>query len=60
MYQRDDDKPETVRNRLAVYTAETAPLIGYYRDKGVLRDVDSNGLGIDEVYQRIKAVLDTL
>lgn len=60
LYQRDDDKPETVRNRLAVYTAETAPLIGYYRDKGVLRDVDSNGLGIDEVYQRIKAVLDTL
>lgn len=60
LYQREDDKPETVRNRLAVYTAETAPLIGYYREKGVLKDIDSNGLGIDEVYQLIKKELDTL
>ena len=60
LYQRDDDKPETVRARLAVYNAETAPLIGYYREKGVLKDIDSNGLGIEEVYQLIKKELDTL
>ena len=60
LYQRDDDKPETVRNRLAVYAAETAPLIDYYRAEGLVKDVDTNGLSIDEVYARIKAVLDTL
>lgn len=60
LYQREDDKPETVRNRLAVYNAETAPLIDYYRAKGLLKDIDSNGLGIEEVYQLIKAALDTL
>lgn len=40
LYQRDDDKEETVKSRLEVYNAQTAPLIEYYRDKGVLRQVD--------------------
>ena len=60
LYQREDDNPDTVRNRLAVYNKETSPLLDYYRAKGILKDVDSNGLGIDEVYAKIKAVLDTL
>lgn len=60
LYQRADDNPETIRNRLAVYEKETSPLLDYYRAKGLLKDIDSNGCTIDEVYARIKAVLDTL
>ncbi len=40
LIQRNDDKAETVLNRLSVYHAQTAPLIGYYGDKGLLRKVD--------------------
>jgi adenylate kinase len=40
LYQRDDDKPETVRNRLGVYTKQTAPLIDYYTKQGKLVEVD--------------------
>lgn len=39
--QRDDDRPEVVRDRYQVYLDNTAPLIGYYRDKGVLADLDA-------------------
>lgn len=42
LYQRDDDKPETVRNRLTVYEQQTAPLIDYYRGEGLLVDVDGS------------------
>ena len=37
LYQRDDDKEETVRNRLKVYSDSTAPLVGYYKEKGLLK-----------------------
>ena len=40
LYQRDDDKPETVRNRLVVYHRQTSPLIDYYTQKGVLVKID--------------------
>ena len=39
---RDDDKPETVLRRLTVYHEETEPLIGYYREAGILRTVDGS------------------
>jgi len=42
LYQRDDDKPETVRNRLKVYHQQTSPLIDYYDSQGVLVTVDGN------------------
>jgi adenylate kinase len=42
LYQRDDDKPETVRSRLQVYWEQTSPLIDYYRDKGVLIEVNGD------------------
>jgi adenylate kinase len=51
LFQRDDDKPETVRRRLQVYTDQTAPLVDYYRDKGLLRSIEAKGL-VDEVTQR--------
>jgi len=40
LYQRDDDKPETIKSRLDAYHAQTAPLIGYYTEAGTLREVD--------------------
>lgn len=40
LYQREDDNPQSVKVRLKVYHEKTAPLIGYYKDKGLLADVD--------------------
>ena len=40
LVQRDDDKPETVQNRLSVYHEQTQPLIDYYQNAGVLKQVD--------------------
>lgn len=42
LYQRDDDNEATVRNRLDVYERSTAPLVDYYRGKGVLTAIDGN------------------
>jgi adenylate kinase len=42
LYQREDDKEETVRNRLAVYERQTSPLIEYYKSKNILYNVDGN------------------
>ena len=39
---RDDDKPEAIRHRLEVYRQETAPLIGYYKEKGNIIDIDAS------------------
>jgi len=43
LYQRDDDKPETVRARLATFHQQTAPLIDYYREAGLLVEVEGEG-----------------
>ena len=56
MYQRDDDKPETIANRLDVYEKNTAPLVEYYRGQGKLKIVDGTG-AIEDVYARAKEVL---
>ncbi len=40
LYQREDDKPETVRHRIDVYNEQTAPLIDYYRNQGLLVEID--------------------
>lgn len=56
LYQRPDDKPETVKNRLDVYFAETAPLIDYYRRQGTLMTVEGEG-SVEEVTRRIVAAL---
>ena len=57
LYIRDDDKPETVRARLQVYLEQTAPLIDFYRNKGVLVDIDACGT-IQEDFAKIKKVLE--
>ncbi len=56
MYQRDDDKPETIKNRLDVYEKNTSPLVEYYRGQGILKVVDGNR-DIDLVCTDVKAEL---
>ena len=56
LYQREDDKEETVKSRLAVYHSETAPLIDYYAKKGILKNIDG-AQGIEEVYKDILKVI---
>ena len=53
---RDDDKPETVLKRLAVYHEQTQPLIDYYGSAGVLKEVDGTQ-AMEKVFADIKAVL---
>lgn len=53
---RDDDKPETVQNRLKVYHDQTQPLINFYEKKGVLRSVDGT-LPMEEVFTAITKIL---
>ncbi len=56
---RADDNEETIRERMSIYRAETAPLTEIYADHGVLREVDGMG-SMDEVTDRLAAVLDEL
>lgn len=56
LIQREDDKAETVERRIQVYMEQTAPLINYYRQKGLLVEVDGTK-SIDEVSQEILAAL---
>jgi len=56
LVQRDDDREETIRTRLQVYGAQTAPLIEYYRRKGRLEEVSAAG-DIEAVRERIDEVL---
>ena len=53
---RDDDKPETVKNRLSVYHEQTQPLIDYYQKKNLLREVDGT-VAMDEVFNAIVSIL---
>ena len=53
---RDDDKPETVKNRLSVYHEQTQPLIEYYSGKGVLKEVDGTQ-PMDDVFAAIVKIL---
>ena len=56
LVQRNDDKAETVLNRLEVYHAQTAPLIGYYEQKGLLKKVDG-AQGLDNTFAAIMNAL---
>ncbi len=56
LYQRDDDKPETIKNRLEVYDDQTAPLIAYYAGRGLLVGIDATG-PVDDITERAIAAL---
>jgi adenylate kinase len=56
LYQRDDDRPETVRKRLQVYWEQTSPLIDYYRQKGILAEINGDQ-SIDAVAAELRAAV---
>jgi len=56
LFQRGDDKEATIKKRLEVYSAQTEPLIGYYKNKGILKSVSGTGT-IDEIFKKVTAVL---
>lgn len=58
LVQREDDREETVRNRLRIYEKETAPLLKYYDDKMILGRIDGWG-AIDVVFDRLHQILNT-
>ena len=59
LIQRDDDKAETVLNRLAVYHQKTAPLIDHYREAGLLKNI-GGGLSLEEIIKEIFRTLEAI
>jgi adenylate kinase len=51
LFQRDDDREETIRHRLEVYQQQTAPLVAFYADEGILLGIDATG-PVDEITDR--------
>lgn len=65
LYQREDDKPATISNRLKVYREQTEPLVGYYEGQGKLRRIDCDALPVvgadvprEVIYRAILAALE--
>ena len=56
LYQRDDDKEETMRNRLEVYELQTAPLAAYYAQESLLRTISGSG-SIDDIQRKLLSTL---
>jgi len=54
--QRKDDSPDVIKTRLNAYEASTAPLKDYYKQKGILKEIDGTG-DADEVFNRVKNVM---
>ncbi len=59
LIQRDDDKPDVIRNRLRVYHDQTEPLVEYYDEQGLMRRIDGTRTPV-EVHDHIRAVIATL
>ncbi|MGX6962029.1 adenylate kinase [Vagococcus xieshaowenii] len=58
-YQREDDKPEVVKNRLAVNIKDSAPILAYYKEQGLLHTIDGNR-DIDVVFEDVKVIIDNI
>ncbi|MBP2097789.1 adenylate kinase [Enterococcus rivorum] len=56
-YQREDDKPETVKNRLAVNIESSAPILAYYKEQDLLHSIDGNR-EIDAVFEDVKQIIE--
>jgi adenylate kinase len=56
LFQRDDDQERTIRHRLEVYQADTAPLVSFYADEGILVGIDATG-PVEEVTERALGAL---
>ena len=53
IYQRDDDRPEAIQNRLSVYREQTAPLIDYYRGRGRLCEIKAEGESVEAISDHV-------
>ena len=58
LYQRDDDKPEAIKKRLETYKEQTAPLIDFYKEKGLLETVEANSEDVDSIVKNVEKILD--
>jgi len=56
LYTRDDDRADSIRNRLRVYREQTEPLIGFYRQRGLLRDIDAT-LDVPGAHAQVERIL---
>tara|TARA_Y100000310_G_scaffold343600_1_gene452027 strand:- start:535 stop:1176 length:642 start_codon:yes stop_codon:yes gene_type:complete len=56
LYQREDDKPEAIKKRIRIYNEKTAPLVEYYKNKGLLKEVNVNG-ELPENMENVEKVL---
>ncbi len=56
-YQREDDKPETVKNRLAVNIKSSEPILNYYKEEGLLQSIDGNR-EIDAVFADVQKIIE--
>ena len=56
-YQREDDKPETVKNRLAINIKNSEPILAYYKEQGLLKSIDGNR-DIDTVFADVQSIID--
>ena len=59
LYRRKDDLPEAIHERLLVYQEKTAGLVNYYRDRGLLKEVDA-GIAREETYARLREIFSQL
>ena len=57
LYQREDDRPDVVSERIKVYLKDTVPVLDYYRDRGILREIDGTR-DIDSVAADIEQQLE--
>lgn len=57
LYQREDDKPETVENRIRINQEQSAPILEYYSNKGLLHTVDGE-IGIENVFSEVQNIID--
>ncbi|KHO48962.1 MAG: adenylate kinase [archaeon GW2011_AR6] len=57
--QRDDDKPESIKKRLETYRRETAPIMEFYKKKGLLKEVDGTR-PIESIFREIRGILDKI
>jgi adenylate kinase len=57
LFRRDDDAAEVVRNRLKVYREQTAPLVAWYRNRGMLQGCDASGTQ-EEIFREIRVTLE--
>lgn len=56
LYQREDDKPQTVRNRLQIYHRETEPLVAFHQARGIFEAIDGEG-DVEEVYRALQQII---